>query len=184
MTTPISGTLTAFAGTRRLASGPAAEVAIALSRYGGDAPILIWRDSTGHEMDLDLRGSEADIRARYAPPSRGRGRPKLGVTPREVTLLPRHWDWLASQRGGASAALRRLVDEARKAEARGDSLPRQRIDAAWQFMTSMAGDLPGFEEASRKLYANDLRGAEALMQEWPKDVVTHIWTLLDYRADG
>src|SRR4051812_41358562 len=105
----------AFDGARRLASGERCAVALALKRAEAEGPLLAFDLETGFEVDFDLSGAEAEVEQRYAEPERGRGRPKLGVTAREVTLLPRHWDWLARQRGGASAALRRLVDAARAA---------------------------------------------------------------------
>lgn len=102
-----------------------------------------------------------------APPRRGR--PKLGVVSREVTLLPRHWDWLSRQRGGASAALRRLVDDARKAQESSDQT-RQRQEAAHKFMTAMAGDLPNFEEALRSLYRGDAQSFDQFVRKWPDDI--------------
>src|ERR1044072_1961821 len=66
--------------------------------------LLAFDDDTGRQIDLDLRPE--------AQPARARGRPALGVEAKEVTLLPRHWEWLAQQRGGASATLRKLVEEA------------------------------------------------------------------------
>ncbi len=74
---------------------------------------------------------------------RGRGRPKLGVVAREVTLLPRHWDWLNAQPGGASVALRKLVEQARRANGDADRARAAR-EAAYHFMSAMAGDLPAF----------------------------------------
>ena len=123
---------TAFLGHRRLVSGPLAEVALAVLKASQSAaaePIVIFDDANGRPIDLDLRGTERDIVARLPQPAsnpeipadelsaepRGRGRPKLGVVAREVTLLPRHWDWLGAQPGGASVAPRKLVEEARRA---------------------------------------------------------------------
>jgi hypothetical protein len=178
----------AFAGVRLLASGSLAEVAIAAKMAGAGAvaePVLIFDDATGRAIDLDLRGSHRDIVGRLpqTPASeptaelstepRGRGRPKLGVVAREVTLLPRHWDWLGTQPGGASVALRKLVDAARRASGDRD---RQRAarDAAYHFMSAMAGDRPGFEEASRALFADDRRRFEELIGGWPADIRDHI----------
>ncbi len=178
---------TAFEGQSRLASGPLAEVALAVKKAADRAmptPIVIFDDATGRPIDLDLRGSDADIVARLpqtpnipeptaeqtAP--RGRGRPKLGVVAREVTLLPRHWDWLSAQPGGASVALRKLVEEARRA--RGDAdRNRQARDAAYHFMSAMAGNLSGFEEASRALFASDRRRFTELIAAWPHDIRDH-----------
>jgi len=181
--TPTS--FTAFTGNRRLASGRLAEVAIAVKiASGGEAagPILIFDDSTGRAIDLDLRGSHREIVARLTPASetfaeaaaepRGRGRPKLGVVAREVTLLPRHWEWLAAQPGGASVALRKLVEDARRTNADKDRL-RAAVDAAYHFMAAMAGDLPGFEEATRALFAPDAARFAELIERWPADIRDH-----------
>lgn len=180
---------TAFEGHSRLAAGPLADVALAVKRAvttpTAVAAIIIFDDATGRPIDLDLRGSDAEIVARLpqaagadesAPDTagpRGRGRPKLGVVAREVTLLPRHWDWLAAQPGGASVALRKLVDEARRANGERD---RQRMarDAAYHFMSTMAGNLPGFEDAARALFAADRSRFAECIAEWPQDIRDHI----------
>lgn len=187
---------TAFAGPRLLASGPLAEVAVAVKIAGAgltDA-IAIFDNATGRVIDLDLRGSHREIVARLPPAAaaapepvdgpRGRGRPKLGVVAREVTLLPRHWDWLATQPGGASVALRKLVEEARRAHADRDRARAAR-DAAYLFMSTMAGDLPNFEEASRALFADDRRRFGELIEAWPHDIRDHVTALaFRDRADG
>jgi uncharacterized protein len=167
---------TAFVGQRRLVTGPLGEVALAVKRVlEGDVaePVLIYDDTTGNAVDLDTRGSDDDVLARLAPPMsaepRGRGRPKLGVVAREVTLLPRHWEWLNAQPGGASVALRKLVEEARRAGGERDRV-RQTQEAAYRFMSAMAGDLPGFEEASRALFARDRTRFTALIAGWPPDI--------------
>src|ERR1700692_2658517 len=146
---------TAFVGSRRLVSGPLDQVAQAAKKAvdrGTQQPVLIYNDNTGRAIDIDRRGSDPEILARLPPPAppslpRGRGRPKLGVVAREVTLLPRHWQWLGSQPGGASVALRKLVETARRANQEVDQL-RQRQEAAFHFMSAMGGDLANFEEAS------------------------------------
>jgi uncharacterized protein len=182
---------TAFAGYRRLISGTLAEVALAVKRAGQDvAPIIIFSDVTGRSLDLDLRGSDQDILARLpktaapapveteaqATEPRGRGRPKLGVVAREVTLLPRHWEWLNAQPGGASVALRKLVDEARRVSGDRDRL-RSARDAAYHFMSTIAGNLKNFEEASRALFADDRRRFAGLIAEWPADIRDHVVNL-------
>ncbi|MBR8127163.1 DUF2239 family protein [Burkholderia multivorans] len=196
--TPFLPSYTAFDGHRRIASGPLATVALAVKRIAGDGmagTVLIFDDATGRSIDLDLRGTADEVHARYAPPARdvaqdagtagdpagaaeqrGRGRPKLGVVSREVTLLPRHWDWLAAQPGGASVALRKLVEDARRTHAAAD----RRRDAqarAYHFMSALAGDLPGFEEATRMLYANDLARMAERIAGWPDDVRDHALAL-------
>jgi uncharacterized protein len=179
---------TAFEGQRRLASGPLADVALAIraNTHPPGSPILIFSDATGRAIDLDLRGNRDDILARLAPtpvtepseqPSssepRGRGRPKLGVVAREVTLLPRHWEWLNAQPGGASVALRKLVEEARRANGDKDR-HRAARDAAYHFMSAMAGNLENFEEASRALFADDRRRFTGQIASWPADIRDHV----------
>jgi len=180
-------TFTAFADGRRIAHGSVCEVALALDARAPDATLpLILEDSTGKVMDLDLRGGPDGIRRRYAgpepaEPKPGRGRPKLGVVPREVTLLPRHWEWLANQPGGASATLRRLVEAARREHGAADDL-RLRRDRAYRAMSVLAGDAPGFEEASRALFAEDRPRLEAQIADWPHDIQAYILARLDESA--
>jgi uncharacterized protein len=171
---------TVFIGTKKLATGALEQVALvakkALDR-GTSQPVLIYNDSTGRAIDIDSRGSDVEILARLtqpAPPSlpRGRGRPKLGVVAREVTLLPRHWQWLSSQPGGASVAIRKLVESARRANQEIDQR-RQRQEAAYHFMSAMAGNLANFEEASRALFADDRTRFRGLIVDWPTDVREH-----------
>src|SRR5882672_4697423 len=180
---------TAFMGDQRLVSGPLAEVALAVlkaSRSPATEPIVVFDDANGRPIELDLRGTERDIVARLPQPAsnpetaaddlpepRGRGRPKLGVVAREVTLLPRHWEWLGTQPGGASVALRKLVEEARRASGDRDR-SRAARDAAYHFMSVMAGNLPGFEEASRALFADDWRRFAELISGWPGDIRDHV----------
>ena len=159
--------------------------------------MLVIDDDTGQVVDVDVRGSEAQLAARLAAraaatptrasgapdgdesspaTTRRRGRPTLGVVGREVTLLPRHWEWLNAQPGGASAALRRLVDAARRDQApRAEE--RRRQDAAYRFMHAVGGDLPGFEEAARALFAGDRARLAAIAGEWPADVRDHAMML-------
>ena len=174
-----SETFTAFEGPRRLESGVLAEVARAVKRAEGRSAqqIAIFSDATGRPIDLDLRGSDAEIAARLPQEQsmepRGRGRPKLGVVAREVTLLPRHWEWLQSQPGGASVALRKLVEAARRDNGDKDR-GRAARDAAYHFMSAMAGDLPRFEDASRALFADDRGEFTTLIAAWPDDIRDHI----------
>jgi uncharacterized protein len=181
---------TAFEGPRRLAAGPLPDVALAVKRVEqrrGADPILIFNDATGRAIDLDLRGDAEAVLERLAKPApadattetlaqsepRGRGRPKLGVVAREVTLLPRHWEWLNTQPGGASVALRKLVEQARRTN--GDAERRRAArDAAYHFMSAMAGNLPDFEEASRALFADDRRSFTRLIAPWPVDIRDHV----------
>ena len=177
-------TYSAFDGSCLLASGPLLEVTLAVKAAPGleSGIILTFDDETGKVVDLDLHGTADEIAARHRArvaglEARGRGRPKLGVIAREVTLLPRHWDWLAEQRGSASVTLRRLIDEARKAEG-SEGETRARRDAAYRFMSAIAGDLPGFEEATRALYAGDEVKLAAETAGWPGDFRTYLDRLL------
>lgn len=179
MSDPLSTACTAFAGTILFARGALVDVALAIKAAGDAGPMLVFDDASGGVIDLDLSGSTADIVARLAAapePARGRGRPRLGVVAREVTLLPRHWDWLARQPGGASAALRRLIDAARKSDA-GQAEARAERERAYRFLHALAGDLPGYEAAIRALFAGDGAGLAAGMADWPADVRTHALAL-------
>jgi len=174
MTVPADQPLFAFAGHRLLARGSAAEV-VAAVKAATDAgeTVLTFEAATGRVVDLDLRGDVTAVLARLTPATepekRGPGRPKLGVTAREVTLLPRHWDWLAGQPGGASVALRKLVEGALK-EAEGPDRARRAKEATYRFMTAIAGDLPGYEEATRMLFAGDWTAFDAAVEGWPEGV--------------
>ncbi|CAN5606372.1 DUF2239 family protein [soil metagenome] len=174
-------TYIAFLEGRRLSAGALHEVAVAVRHAQKTHPganVLVFSDRTGHSADLDLRGREKDIIARYTvdPPvevPKGRGRPKLGVVAREVTLLPEHWDWLAAQSGGASVALRKLVHEARRSGVERDRI-RQARDRAYHAMSTLAGDQAGFEEASRSLFAGDQKRMLSHMVTWPDDVKSYV----------
>ena len=179
MTEAQSDRYSAFTGGQLVAQGALAQVARAI--HGDQArAVLVLDDATGRPVDLDLRGSVAEAVARLAaaePETKPRGRPRLGVIAREVTLLPRHWDWLASQRGGASAALRRLVETARRDSSPSD-VARQASDAAYHAMTVLAGDLHGYEEASRAFFAQDHGKLDQLMGAWPVDVRDYLRRLM------
>ncbi|MBY6344683.1 DUF2239 family protein [Providencia rettgeri] len=193
MKTTYPNTYTSFMGHRRIASGPMLANVLAVKKIlesRVNDPVLIFDDVTGHFVDVNTQGTDEELAQRYAAVDvseaeveqteeeapRGRGRPKLGVVPREVTLLPRHWDWLATQPGGASVALRKLVEEARRASAAKDQR-RQAQERAYNFMTAIGGDLPGFEEAMRALFADELERFKALLAAWPEDVREHALTL-------
>ena len=173
-----------FAGASRLCVGPLDQVAAEARRTLGREPlavILIFDGRTGAVVDVDLRGTEHDVLTRYAEPvaqPTKRGRPRLGVIAREVTLLPRHWDWLARQTGGASTTLRRLVENALRADAANGNA-RELTAAAYRFMSAIAGDFAGFEEAARALFAGDRDGLEKRMLAWPVDVREQALAFLD-----
>lgn len=201
MTPFLSKPCTAFQGTSRIAAGPLIDVALAVKaamEADPDSPCLTFDDATGAVVDLNLRGGTAEIVARLTrraeaadrakpavprsepgngTPERGRGRPKLGVVAREVTLLPRHWDWLALQPGGASQALRRLVEEARRDDG-GRSRARAAQTATYTFIAAMAGDRPGFEEATRALFAGDHARFAEQSRTWPPDIRSYAESLM------
>jgi hypothetical protein len=188
----------AFEGERRIASGDLGDVARAAKQMldqRKDASVLIFDGQTSGPVDLDFRGTIDDVLTRLPkqdPPTvaldtalaapRGPGRPKLGVVAREVTLLPRHWDWLAQQKGGASVAIRKLVDDARRTSEDRDRI-RHAQEAAYRFMSAMAGDRPHYEDAIRALFAHDRSRFEKLIAEWPTDVRDHASRLAE-RAFG
>ncbi len=189
---------TAFEGSRCIASGELTHVARKVKEVlhkRDRAAVLIFDDLTSELVEIDFRGTVKDVLKRLetrapgadtgdAPPNgdrsvpRGPGRPKLGVVSREVTLLPRHWEWLGSQPGGASVALRKLVDEARRLNSGKDRVRRSQ-ESAYRFMSAMAGDLPGFEEASRALFAGDRKRFEEQTASWPTDIRSHSLKLSD-----
>jgi len=184
----------AFEGTKFIADGELIYVAAKTKRIvdrGGNAPIFIFDETTSEPIDVDFRGTTDDVLGRIpatagitavpeesralearGPEVRGPGRPKLGVVAREVTLLPRHWEWLNRQRGGASVALRKLVDDARHAN---EDTDRQRAaqEVTYRFMSAMAGDCEGFEEATRALFAGEAARFATLIAKWPKDIRDH-----------
>ena len=171
---------TAFADSRRVAAGPLPILLPKLKTWTQahpGHPPLVFDDETGRQVDFDLRGRIEDVLERALPPApAGPGRPKLGVVSREVSLLPRHWEWLEEQPNGASAALRRLVDEARKSEPE-QQRRRRAQDALSRVLTALAGDLPNYEEATRALYAADQPRFDALIARWPADIRRYIAAL-------
>jgi uncharacterized protein len=186
-------TCTAFVGPRRIASGDLRQVALKakeLVDQGVKESVLIFDDLTAHQVELDFRGTPADVLSRIQSDSgdaatttggapdrhseaadlpRGPGRPKLGVVAREVTLLPRHWQWLNEQPGGASVALRKLVEQAKRAN-RSTDLIRQSQESTYRFMSAMAGNEAGFEEATRALFAPDKKRFDEIVDHWPADI--------------
>lgn len=202
--------VTAFRGHRQLAAGRLRDVARLVWRSLRESPpstepVLIFDDASGQVIDLEMRGDESDMLAHLDAVSRvrvdgrpdvaavdgsagnggaalrPRGRPRLGVVAREVTLLPRHWEWLATQSGGASVALRRLVDEARRTHAGSDRAAFAR-DAAYRFLHAIAGDQEQFEEATRALYRDDITRLREILETWPHDVRDFAVRLLEQEA--
>lgn len=193
---------TGFAGTKRIASGDLLRVALkakAVMDRDKWAQILIFDDVTSNLVEVDFRGSPEDVLRRIkdqgagsmqssAPPqpegeTRRPGRPRLGVVAREVTLMPRHWEWLASQPGGASVALRKLVEQARRAN-QGRDRQRCAQESAYRFLSAMAGDRPGFEEATRALFAGKREQFDEIVEPWPIDVRNHAKKLAAVAFDG
>jgi uncharacterized protein len=158
-------TLTVFLKGEMLARGPAEDVVPRMREVQPlerSSDLLAFDDETGRQIDLDLR-PEAQ------PAPRPRGRPSLGVKAKEVTLLPRHWEWLGQQRGGASATLRKLVEEA----LRKGRTAKDHHDAAYRFLHVMAGNLPHFVDAVREMYAGNKVGYDHFSYEWPRDIRDH-----------
>lgn len=194
---------TSFNGYRRIASGSLRTIALKVKQVREDVaddPILIFDDNTGLCIDIDTRGTNEEVIERLSlleaslgsvrpikddagaaesisgdagsDRSPSRGRPRLGVIPREVTLLPRHWEWLATQPGGASVTLRKLVEEARRSGGDSERM-RQRQERAYRFMSTIAGDMPGYEEAIRALFASERETFNSHISTWPFDVREH-----------
>jgi hypothetical protein len=163
----------AFVGTRRLATGPLASVLNAVWPHRQAAGLVFFAHDSGRQTDFDWSGTLDDVLARALPPAAkpSRGRPKLGVVSTEVTLLPRHWAWLDAQPARASATLRRLVEEAMAREA---ADPRRRLEALGKVLWAVAGNEPGFEEASRALYAGDRERLTALAASWSGDLPSFV----------
>lgn len=180
---------TAFLGVGVVASGSLQHVVSTVKDALDDrdlTQLLIFDDSTGKQIDVDFRGKTDDVLKRLGEPSgdlpgtevnqqptRRVGRPKLGVVSGEVTLLPRHWEWLKAQPGGASVTLRKLIDEARRAGEKQSNL-RKSQEATHYFMTAMAGNFPQYEEALRALYAGDLDRFYHFIDDWAPDIRNHI----------
>lgn len=199
MSTPGNGLIgeswIAFAGDRCIEYGTPHDVAAAVKTWVDAEPealVLVFDARQSFPVELDLRGSLQDVLARLPAPDeaedsvpdlalptvRSPGRPKLGVTAREVTLLPRHWDWLAGQPGGASVALRKLVEQAMRANADADRT-REARESAYRFMTAMAGNAPGHEEAVRALFAGDAEKLGSTIELWPGDIQAHVLRLVE-----
>jgi hypothetical protein len=194
---PTSPAWIAFAGKKRIGRGSPREAVSSVKAFADaypDVQVLVFDARSSRLTDVDLRGTLAAVLRRLPPepdaqppavaadegqPSRGPGRPKLGVVAREVTLLPRHWDWLATQPGGASVALRKLVEHAQRASKASDQA-REARDSAYRFMHAVAGNEPGFEEASRALFASDISSLRTQVAKWPRDIREHVLALAEH----
>ena len=185
----------AFAQSECIASGTPQEVATELKTFTDANPktaVLLFDARSSHPVEIDLRGDLPTILARLpempasvtppdiaqqTPSTRQPGRPRLGVTAREITLLPRHWEWLALQSGGASVALRKLVDQAIRTHHEADRI-RAMQESAYRFMTAVAGNESGYEEATRALFSGDVKRLQELVSDWPLDVQAHLFRLV------
>ena len=197
---PYSSVYTAFSRGRRVAHGSYGDISRAIAAAVADAPTpwLVFDDATGAPIDTPplpqdaarLKGARAARSGAPAPAfadadadepacaPRAAGRPRLGVVAREVTLLPRHWEWLSVQPGGASAALRRLIDKARKDNKSADSR-RAAGERSYKFMSAIAGDQPQFEDAARALFAGDAVRFAGHVADWPPDVREYLMQLAE-----
>ena len=174
---------TVFYQGARLGSGPIVDMTLVAKKADASGQVLVFSDRTGQQIDLDLQGSQDDVirKLREHPVlgkdarPKGRGRPNLGVVGREISLLPRHWDWLNQQPKSASATIRALIEGKM-------SSPEARTGAAYQVMSILAGDLPGFEEASRTLFAGDFEGFRVTIALWPEDIRDYVSRVLHPEA--
>lgn len=148
---------TAFLNDRRLASGSLTDILGAIAAHGEGRRAIVFDDATGELVKL---GRPEEI-------ERASSGALADVRDLRVSLLPRHAAWLAAQAGGPSAAIRRLVDAARRD---GVGRDRQARDAAYRFLSMTAGDRPGFEEACRALYAGNSERFEQAARDWPADL--------------
>ena len=169
-------TFSAYGPTSCIGQGELTDVALAAHRFlrtHPDQSALILQDSTCQIIDLDLSGDEAllERKANHYPirsqaPVPDSKDPITG----EITLLPRHWQWLAEQGGNASATLRRLIDEARRdPKQKADNECRRRQQLTYRFCQALCGDFQGYEDALRALYAADKDSFKTHISTWPAD---------------
>jgi hypothetical protein len=174
----------AFEDAKLLFQGELSDVVLKIKKYLGsdrNSAILIFSEDTGKLMDFNFQGTtqavlkrlEVFTSAEQMNPSSGPGRPRLGVVSREVSLLPRHWEWLAARSGGASATIRLLVEEAQKKSSTNPSI-KQMQERVYRVMSVLAGDFHGYEEALRALYKRDRKSFVSRIETWPKDVQKYL----------
>lgn len=178
-------TYTAFEEFKIVSQGTLDDVAISVKhrlKEQGSSNILIFSDSTGRQIDLDLSGTDKQVLDRLkvfttssVQTQSGAGRPKLGVLPREISLLPSHWEWLLNQEGGSSAVIRNLIDEKMKTQL----IHKNKIaqERTYKFLSAHAGNLPSFEDAVRFLYRKDKKKFMDQISGWPKDVLKYTLSL-------
>jgi hypothetical protein len=177
-------TYTAFGNGKLIVHGGLDDVVTKIKRWYdkySNGTLLVFNDFTGKTMEFDLRGSEKEVLQKiemFLPQeivvvSARPGRPKLGVVTREVSLLPQHWEWLASQPEGASAALRKLVEGAKKNLVMKESV-KQVQERAYKIMSILAGDLPQYEEALRSLYRRNEENFKQHIASWSPDIKDYV----------
>lgn len=163
---------TVFENDEVLLRGSETEVRQAVRRARAVRPLgklIAFFDDNGEDFEVE-----------YVPPGtadaipeplveenlvRKAGRPRLGVVAREVTLLPRHWEWLETQPSGPSAALRRLVESARRDSAPADRT-RRSVEATYRFLYTMVGNTAFFPELCRALFRRDWERFDAQLGSW------------------
>lgn len=178
-------TYAAFKKEKLIAEGDLKKVILKTKRElmrSPESAILIFSNETGKTMDFNFQGSENEVLSRLEvflepkieidPKEKKVGRPSLGVISREVSLLPKHWEWLACQSGGASAEIRRLVEKAMK-QTQAASTVKMAQEKTFRFLNTIAGNFPNFEEAIRSLYRRDLNAFEQIIKFWPVDIKDH-----------
>lgn len=175
-------TYTAFIGYQQLISDQLLNVALMIKQQGDiSTPVLIFNDQTGQQIDVNIIGSELDLRQRYGEPEvvKKVGRPKLGVISREITLQQKHWDWLDQQNSSASAVIRKLIDQElnNPLSESNKMMAKQALD---RFMTAMSGNISHYEEATRALYRDDQQSFVALIENCPEDIKTYLLAKSNY----
>lgn len=170
----IANRYTAFRGDTRIITDSLFNVALALQKQS-EMNVLVFNDQTGQQIDLDLSGSEDDLKQRYTEVEYVKkvGRPKLGVISREITLQQKHWNWLDQQSSSASAVIRKLIDKELNDPSSESNimLAKQAID---HFMLAMLGNMPNYEEATRALYQGNKSHFLALIHNYPKDLKVYL----------
>ena len=116
---------------------------------------------------IDRRRAGAGSKAGHPAGWTGPSEPRRGL-PRGITAAA-PLGMAGTEPNGASAAIRRLVDEARKRDPEGERA-REAATASSRFMSAIAGNMPGFEEASRALFAHDGARFADLISAWPGDI--------------
>tara|TARA_B100001013_G_scaffold338302_1_gene259147 strand:+ start:260 stop:835 length:576 start_codon:yes stop_codon:yes gene_type:complete len=166
----MSSTYIAIHNKSLIAQGELPAVIREAQRQFPEAEPCLYKLDNGKRVDIDWRGDAEEVIKRLpaalVPPAEKRGRPKLGVISKEVTLLPEHWEWLSVQRGGASTTLRRLIDSAMSSMTPAQER-RIKQDQLYSMMRVFE-DEAGFEAASRALYRLDEAAFSQAIGNWPE----------------